>query len=130
VEASYWSRSLESDATVRADYALTTPTKATYTWFLFARVVVLGVAWLVLPAVLGVAEARVVSVSRVLSRVVSPRRRAVVVPRRRVPVTGGAARRRDLVQTEPVVFRVQFRSAFTQHTSGLYAGLTPMWVAR
>jgi len=29
VEASYWSRSLESDATVRADYALTTTTMTT-----------------------------------------------------------------------------------------------------
>ena len=85
------------------------------TCFLFAREVVLDATRRVLPAVAAVADASLVGVARVAVGPVSVRRRTVVVPRRRVPVRVVARLRGDLVQTEPVVLRVQQRAAFTSH---------------
>jgi len=81
-------------------------------WFLAGEVVFLGAVG-VLPAVGRVGDAQRVPQTRVGRRPPSERRRKSSVPRRREPVAATAVRRRNLVQTEPVVALSNQRTAGT-----------------
>ena len=87
-------------------------------WFL-AREVAWDGARAVLPSVARVEDASVVSVARVAASPGSVPRRAAAVPARRVPVTGAARRRRDLVQAQPVVLDHQVEPVYKQTSTHL-----------